>query len=214
MNLIHTLNLNAWYQKGKIAVASHDQRRWFDNVLVVHLANERKLQNTTTFRVRVLKNHHLEKFQKTIGISSNCCKRHWSCNLTPVTLFWQGWPSCTLTWQRLMIKGQIWQADYIFWVFLQYFMKPTCQILSLVFFLSLCKWASPVIPNLPTPIPPWPDPNLRPARSAATARPGHSNARRVALPGRACHRPPLAELAQAVVSSAKDGLRRARACPC
>jgi hypothetical protein len=50
---------------------------------------------------------------------------------------------------QLMIKGHLEHASYICWIFLQNFMGPTCQVLFLVFFLSLCKWTPPVIPNLP-----------------------------------------------------------------
>jgi hypothetical protein len=47
-----------------------------------------------------------------------------------------------------------------FWVFLQNSMGPTCQILFQLFFLSLCKWAPPVIPNLPLSIPTMAAPEL------------------------------------------------------
>jgi hypothetical protein len=52
-------------------------------------------------------------------------------------------------------------------------MGPTCQILSPLFVLSLCKWVPPVIPNLPlSQSPPWPHqpPSAAPLPDPGAAR--------------------------------------------
>jgi hypothetical protein len=105
---------------------------------------------------------------------------------------------------------------------------PNFQILSPAFFLSLCKWALPVIPNLPTPIPsvatsksrtasaaaacPWPSSQRRLPLAELAALPAPGQGRSAARPGRGRRYSPPRACAQARRRPHVPKLARARTC--